>query len=30
MGELNFENIMSGDEIDNLFVDSDEVVTEEK
>ena len=37
MGELSFENIMSGDEIDNLFVDSDEEivapeadVTEEK
>ena len=24
MGELSFENIMSGDEIENLFVDSDE------
>ena len=30
MGELSFENIMSGDEIDNLFVDSDEeIVTPE-
>ena len=24
MGELSFENIMSGDEIENLFADSDE------
>ena len=30
MGELSFENIMSGDEIENLFVDSDEeIVTTE-
>ena len=30
MGELSFENIMSGDEIENLFVDSDEeIVTPE-
>ena len=27
MGELSFENIMSGDEIENLFVDSDEEIT---
>lgn len=26
MGELSFENIMSGDEIENLFVDSDEEI----
>ena len=28
MGELSFENIMSGDEIENLFVDSDEEITD--
>lgn len=30
MGELSFENIMSGDEINNLFIDSDEDIAPEE